>query len=71
MYGPNGEYELDPDNDGCYLYDEYGEYVNDGLLPVFSTCKNNCPGGEWSDINSDTKRLVRAWVDISDDFITK
>ena len=49
MYGPTGEYELDPDNDGCYLYDEDGEYVNDGTWPVFSTCKNNCPGGEWSD----------------------
>ena len=35
--GPNGEWELDPDNDQC----------NSGR-PVFATCKNNCPGGESS-----------------------
>ena len=35
VYGPNGEWELDPDNDQC-----------GGRRPVFSTCKNNCPGGE-------------------------
>ena len=36
VYGPNGEWELDPDNNLCgYL-----------TRPVFSTCKNNCPGGE-------------------------
>ena len=36
VYGPNGEWELDPDNDLC---DQY-------TRPVFATCKNNCPGGE-------------------------
>ena len=36
VYGPNGEWELDPDNDLCGDFDR----------PVFSTCKNNCPGGE-------------------------
>ena len=35
VYGPNGEWELDPDNDQCWY-----------PLPVFATCKNNCPGGE-------------------------
>ena len=36
VYGPNGEWELDPDNNLCgYL-----------TRPVFSTCKNNCPGGK-------------------------
>ena len=39
VYGPNGEWELDPDNDQCEPYN-YGR-------PVFSTCKNNCPGGEF------------------------
>ena len=35
--GPNGELELDPDNQQCiYSY----------RRPVFATCKNNCPGGE-------------------------
>ena len=39
MYGPNEQWELDPENDLC----------NNGLVrPVFSTCKNNCPGGELS-----------------------
>ena len=38
VYGPNGELELDPDNDLCV-----GRW-----RPVFSTCKNNCPGGELS-----------------------
>ena len=37
VYGPNGQLELDPDNYQC-------RYVR----PVFSTCKNNCPGGELS-----------------------
>ena len=36
VYGPNGEWELDPDNYEC------GDYTR----PVFATCKNNCPGGE-------------------------
>ena len=35
VYGPNGEYELDSDNQLCRL-----------ALTVFSTCKNSCPGGE-------------------------
>ena len=35
VYGPNGELELDPDNDLCRY-----------RKPVFATCKNNCPGGE-------------------------
>ena len=34
--GPNGEYELDPENCNCAYYQR---------LPVFSVCKNNCPGG--------------------------
>ena len=43
VYGPNGEWELDPDNDQC-----------DGATrPVFSTCKNNCPGGELIVITSE------------------
>ena len=38
VYGPNGELELDPDNDvSCGGYE---------TRTVFSTCKNNCPGGE-------------------------
>lgn len=36
VFGPNGELELDPDNDNC-LYDI-------SKRPVFATCKNNCPG---------------------------
>ena len=51
VYGPNGEWELDPDNDQCCI-----RITNDstnGLCypidrPVFATCKNNCPGGELS-----------------------
>ena len=38
VYGPNGELELDPNIDPCK-----------GGRTVFSTCKNNCPGGELSD----------------------
>ena len=39
VFGPNGEWELDPDNllhfgEPCYM------------RPAFATCKNNCPGGE-------------------------
>ena len=37
VYGPNEQWELDPDNDQCGLG-----------RPVFATCKNNCPGGELS-----------------------
>ena len=40
VYGPTGEWELDPDNRQCV----WGR-------PVFATCKNNCPGGELSVIN--------------------
>ena len=38
VYGPNGELELDddPNNQQC------GSFAR----PVFSACKNNCPGGE-------------------------
>ena len=39
VYGPNGELELDPDNQQCNTW-------VDGRRPVFATCKNNCPGGE-------------------------
>ena len=35
-YGPNGEYEVDPDNSDCGSFSR---------LPIFGTCKNNCPGG--------------------------
>ena len=38
VYGPNGEWELDPDNNLCG-----GSFW---ARPVFATCKNNCPGGE-------------------------
>ena len=40
VYGPNGEWELDPGNNLCDA-DTHGR-------PVFATCKNNCPGGELS-----------------------
>ena len=36
IYGPNGEYELDPDNNNCAV-----------RLSPFGTCKNNCPGGNF------------------------
>ena len=36
VYGPNGEFELDPGNNLCGAY----------IIPIFSSCKNNCPGGE-------------------------
>ena len=36
IYGPNGEYELDPDNNDCVVG-----------LPLFGICKNNCPGGNF------------------------
>ena len=35
VYGPNGQLELDPDNQQCAYY-----------RAVFANCKNNCPGGE-------------------------
>ena len=38
VYGPNGELELDPALPSSQCYDI--------TRPVFSTCKNNCPGGE-------------------------
>ena len=37
VYGPNGELELDPDNQQCPASSK---------RPLFATCKNNCPGGE-------------------------
>ena len=36
VIGPNGELEVDPDNDKC----------GNLKLPIFSVCKNNCPGGK-------------------------
>ena len=44
VFGPNGELELDPDNQQCYTPTSpvYGG------RSVFATCKNNCPGGELS-----------------------
>ena len=39
VYGPNGELELDPDNQQCSTF-------TTGTRPVFANCKNNCPGGE-------------------------
>ena len=45
VYGPNGEWELDPNNvDGCCTSTTSSCYAR----PVFATCKNNCPGGELS-----------------------
>ena len=46
VYGPNGELELDPDNQQCFP--PSSELDADRV--VFATCKNNCPGGElmWS-----------------------
>ena len=40
VYGPNGEWELDPDNDLCE------SFIIGLTRTVFATCKNNCPGGE-------------------------
>ena len=40
VFGPNGEYQLDADNDKCI-----GGSGPVGL-PVFGTCKNNCRGGK-------------------------
>ena len=47
VYGSNGEYELDPDNFLCVVQGTNGKILLDGRRPVFSTCKNNCPGGEF------------------------
>ena len=41
VYGPNGLWELDPDNDLCLM-----PFANFWARPLFATCKNNCPGGE-------------------------
>ena len=50
VYGPNGELELDPELDPYYSCNGPNFY---GTRPVFATCKNNCPGGEfiWSFIS--------------------
>lgn len=37
VFGPNGQWELDPDNKDCR--DEHKKFA-------FATCKNTCPGGE-------------------------
>ena len=50
VYGPNGQLELDPDNDVCLPSVFLGA---DWSRPVFATCKNNCPGGELSVISSE------------------
>ena len=63
VYGPNGELELDPENQDCNTNSgDVDEdipkppiWAADGYArPVFATCKNNCPGGEliWSFILS-------------------
>ena len=41
VFGPNGEYQLDPDNDQCV-----GGFGLIYGLPVFGTCKNSCRGGK-------------------------
>ena len=41
VFGPNAEYQLDPDNYQCV--DPYRDILG---LPVFGTCKNNCRGGK-------------------------
>ena len=43
VFGPNGEYELDPENNLCRVCVDCS--LGNGL-PVFGTCKNNCRGGE-------------------------
>ena len=50
VYGPNGEWELDPDNNLCFIDGGVDSYM---ARPVFATCKNNCPGGELSVIGSE------------------
>ena len=37
LYGPNNQWELDPDNENCIELEKKS---------VFATCKNTCPGGE-------------------------
>ena len=46
VYGPNGMLEVDPDNQQCH------PPTSDiaGQRAVFATCKNNCPGGEFAEI---------------------
>ena len=45
VYGPNGLLELDPEIPWIQCAFR--------TRPVFSTCKNNCPGGELSVTSSD------------------
>ena len=50
VFGPNREYEVDPDNEQCLLDVSFDltsvlYQVRVGL-PVFGTCKNNCRGGK-------------------------
>ena len=50
VFGPNSEYELDPENEQC-LVDTSVYGVDENFqapvgLPVFGTCKNNCRGGK-------------------------
>ena len=49
VYGPNGELELDPDNQQCYSGSSSGYGYR---RPAFATCNNNCPGGESSHLSS-------------------
>ena len=44
VFGSNGEYELDPENNQCSF-----DGNNQAKLPVFGTCKNNCRGGMLKD----------------------
>ena len=43
VFGPNGEYEIDPDNNLCKVCEDCGDSFG---LPVFGTCKNSCRGGK-------------------------
>ena len=45
VLGPTGQLELDPDNEECRVPGA------SGARPVFASCKNNCPGGEFYPIN--------------------
>ena len=45
VYGPNGLWELDPDNQLC-LNDSMQIFASFWARPVFASCKNNCPGGK-------------------------
>ena len=49
VFGPNGEYELDPENNQC-----------GSGLPMFGTCKNNCRGGIYNYAKCPT-RHTPAW----------